>query len=85
MPDASIVADQNRRLVMTVDDEGNVIPRVVDIGPKVDGYRVIRSGLGRVGENRGRRYRARPSRRQGHTGTDRTASGRGRVIWAAFS
>lgn len=45
VPDHSIVADQNRRLVMTVDGEGNVIPRPVEIGPKVDGYRVIRSGL----------------------------------------
>ena len=45
VPDRSILSDQNRRLVMTVDDEGNVIPRVVEIGPKVDGYRVIRSGL----------------------------------------
>ncbi|WP_299848773.1 efflux RND transporter periplasmic adaptor subunit [uncultured Roseovarius sp.] len=45
VPDQAILADQNRRLVMTVDGEGNVIPREVDIGPKVDGYRVIRSGL----------------------------------------
>ncbi len=30
---------------MTVDGEGNVVPREVDIGPKVDGYRVVRSGL----------------------------------------
>ena len=45
VPDQSIVADQNRRLVMVVDAAGNVMPRPVDIGPKVDGYRVIRSGL----------------------------------------
>ncbi len=45
VPDQAIVADQNRRLVMTVDGEGNVVPREVDIGPKVDGYRVVRSGL----------------------------------------
>ena len=45
IPDQAIVADQNRRLVMTVDGEGNVIPRQVRPGPKIDGYRVIREGL----------------------------------------
>ncbi len=45
LPDAAIVADQNRRLVMTVDAEGKVIPRDVRPGPRIDGYRVIREGL----------------------------------------
>lgn len=45
VPDNSIVADQNRRLVMLVDEEGNVSPRPVRPGPKIDGYRVIREGL----------------------------------------
>jgi membrane fusion protein, multidrug efflux system len=45
VPDAAIVADQNRQLVMTVDAEGNVVPREVRPGPRVDGYRVIREGL----------------------------------------
>ncbi|MEO3415805.1 efflux RND transporter periplasmic adaptor subunit [Roseovarius sp. CAU 1744] len=45
VPDQAIAADQNRRLVMTLDDEGTVVPRVVVTGPSVDGYRVIRSGL----------------------------------------
>lgn len=45
IPDEAIVADQNRRLVMTVDGEGTVVPRVVVPGPMVDGYRVIQSGL----------------------------------------
>ena len=45
LPDAAIVADQNRRLVMTVDAEGNVIPKEVRPGPRIDGYRVIRAGL----------------------------------------
>ena len=45
LPDAAIVADQNRRLVMTVDEEGNVTPRTVRPGPRIDGYRVIREGL----------------------------------------
>ncbi|WP_299621816.1 efflux RND transporter periplasmic adaptor subunit [uncultured Tateyamaria sp.] len=45
VPDAAIVADQNRRLVMSVDDEGNVTPIPVRPGPRIDGYRVIRDGL----------------------------------------
>ena len=45
VPDNAIVADQNRRLVMLVDNEGNVSPRPVRLGPTVDGYRVIRDGL----------------------------------------
>lgn len=45
IPDEAVVADQNRRLVMTVDGDGKIIPRPVRPGPKIDGYRVIRSGL----------------------------------------
>lgn len=45
VPDAAIVSDQNRRLVMTVDDAGNVKPLPVRPGPRIDGYRVIREGL----------------------------------------
>ncbi|MFK7878757.1 efflux RND transporter periplasmic adaptor subunit [Roseobacter sp.] len=45
VPDAAIVSDQNRRLVMTVDDAGNVTPVPVRPGPRIDGYRVIRDGL----------------------------------------
>ncbi|WP_299954838.1 efflux RND transporter periplasmic adaptor subunit [uncultured Roseobacter sp.] len=45
LPDEAIVADQNRRLVMSVDGEGNVIPLEVRPGPRIDGYRVIRDGL----------------------------------------
>ncbi len=45
VPDSAIVADQNRRLVMSVDDQGNVTPIPVRPGPKIDGYRVIREGL----------------------------------------
>ena len=39
------MADQNRQLVMLVDDKGNVTPRQVRPGPRIDGYRVIREGL----------------------------------------
>jgi len=45
VPDAALVTDQNRRLVMIVDEEGNVSPKLVRPGPKIDGYRIIRSGL----------------------------------------
>lgn len=45
IPDSALVADQNRRLVMTVDPDGKVVPREVEPGPRIDGYRVIRSGL----------------------------------------
>ncbi len=45
VPDAALVADQNRRLVMLVDGEGKVTPRQVRPGPRIDGYRVIREGL----------------------------------------
>ena len=45
VPDEAIVADQNRRLVMSVDAEGNVTPLPVRPGPRIDGYRVIRDGL----------------------------------------
>jgi len=45
IPDAAIVADQNRQVVMLVDDKGLVTPRVIRPGPRIDGYRVIREGL----------------------------------------
>ncbi|MBW4707116.1 efflux RND transporter periplasmic adaptor subunit [Roseobacter sp. YSTF-M11] len=45
IPDSALVADQNRRLVMSVDGAGNVIPLEVRPGPRIDGYRVIREGL----------------------------------------
>ncbi len=45
IPDSAIVADQNRRLVMSVDDQGKVTPITVRPGPRIDGYRVIRDGL----------------------------------------
>jgi len=45
IPDTAILADQNRRLVMVVGDDGAVTPRPVRPGPRIDGYRVIRDGL----------------------------------------
>ncbi len=45
IPDEAILADQNRRLVLTVDADNKVAQREVRPGPRIDGYRVIRDGL----------------------------------------
>jgi RND family efflux transporter MFP subunit len=61
VPDASVVADQAGRMVLTVGPDGTVAPRPVQLGPLVDGLRVVRSGL--TPEDRvivGGLHRARP-------------------------
>lgn len=45
IPDAAVTTDQSRKVVMTVNAEGVVTPKVVQAGPIVDGLRMIRSGL----------------------------------------
>jgi RND family efflux transporter MFP subunit len=45
LPDEAIGADQDRRIVYVVDKDGNVSTKPVRTGPRIDGYRVIRSGL----------------------------------------
>lgn len=45
VPDSAIVTDQNRKLVMTVNAEGTVVPKPVVPGPLVDNLRAIRSGI----------------------------------------
>lgn len=45
IPDRAIVADQNRRLVMTIDADGVVTPLPIRPGPGLDGYRVVREGM----------------------------------------
>ncbi|MBC7953472.1 MAG: efflux RND transporter periplasmic adaptor subunit [Rhodospirillaceae bacterium] len=45
VPDSAIVTDQSRKLVMTVNAEGVVVPKPVVPGPLVDNLRAIRSGL----------------------------------------
>ncbi len=45
VPDDAIGADQDRRIVYVVDDAGKVTPKPVRIGPRIYGYRVVRSGL----------------------------------------
>jgi RND family efflux transporter MFP subunit len=45
IPDSAIASDQSRKIVFTVADDGTVGTKLVDLGPIVDGLRVIRSGL----------------------------------------
>lgn len=45
IPDEAIATDQDRRIVYVVADDGAVSPRVIRPGPKIDGYRLVRSGL----------------------------------------
>ena len=45
VPDEAIGTDQDRRIVWQVADDGSVSAKVVRPGPKIDGYRLIRSGL----------------------------------------
>lgn len=45
IPDAAILADQARKIVMTVGKDGIVIPKVIRLGPLFRGLRVIRAGL----------------------------------------
>ncbi|TXL75182.1 efflux RND transporter periplasmic adaptor subunit [Vineibacter terrae] len=45
IPDAAILTDQSQKIVMTVNAEGVVSPKMVRPGPIYDGLRIIRSGL----------------------------------------
>src|SRR5712691_9437592 len=45
VPDSAIASDQSRKIVFTVADDGTVGTKLVELGPIVDGLRVIRSGL----------------------------------------
>jgi RND family efflux transporter MFP subunit len=45
VPDVSVVTDLNRQVVYAVTPAGVVVQREVQIGPLVDGLRVIRQGL----------------------------------------
>lgn len=46
VPDTAVQTDQTRKLLLVVDEEGTVAAKQVELGPVVDGLRVIRSGLG---------------------------------------
>lgn len=45
LPDSAIVTDQAQKLVMTVAEDGTVVPKVVRTGPMELGLRIIREGL----------------------------------------
>ena len=45
IPDAAIVSDQSRKIVMTVDKDGKVVPKPIRPGPGYQGLRIVRSGL----------------------------------------
>jgi membrane fusion protein, multidrug efflux system len=45
VPDSAIASDQSRKILFTVADDGTVSVKLVELGPMVDGLRVIRSGL----------------------------------------
>jgi multidrug efflux system membrane fusion protein len=45
VPDSAIASDQASKIIFTVADDGTVGTKRVEIGPMVEGLRVIRSGL----------------------------------------
>jgi RND family efflux transporter MFP subunit len=45
IPDEAVATDQNRRIVYAVAADGSVSALPVRLGPHIDGYRVVRSGL----------------------------------------
>ncbi|WP_079246958.1 efflux RND transporter periplasmic adaptor subunit [Sphingomonas turrisvirgatae] len=45
VPDEAIVTDQTRRLVYVVSKDNKATPRVVEVGAKAEGLRIIRDGL----------------------------------------
>lgn len=45
VPDDAVASDQTRRVVYVVAADGAVAPKPVVLGPKIDGYRLIRSGI----------------------------------------
>jgi RND family efflux transporter MFP subunit len=45
LPDSAIVSDQSNKIVLTVAEDGTVVPKLVRPGPMENGLRIIRSGL----------------------------------------
>jgi len=47
IPDSAIVTDQSQKIVLTVDKDGKVVPKVIRPGPMYDelGLRIVREGL----------------------------------------
>lgn len=48
IPEGAVVTDQTRKLAMVVDAKGLVSPRVLQLGPLIEGLRVVRSGLAKT-------------------------------------
>ena len=46
VPDASVLPDQSRHLVLTVAADGTVVPKVIETGDLRGGLRVVTSGIG---------------------------------------
>src|SRR3546814_16396127 len=46
VPDAAVTTDQARKLVVVIGKDGTAQAKPVELGPVVQGLRVIRSGLG---------------------------------------
>ena len=66
VPDSAIASDQASKIVFTVADDGTVGTKRVELGPIVDGLRVIRSGLAADRSHRHRRSAAGPPGAKGH-------------------
>ena len=45
VPDGAVASDQASKIVFTVADDGTVGTKLIELGPMVEGLRVIRSGL----------------------------------------
>ena len=45
IPDEAVATDQSRRIVYAVAADGSVSALPIRLGPRIDGYRVVRSGL----------------------------------------
>ena len=48
IPEDAVVTDQTRKVALVVGKDGKVAQRVVELGPIVDGLRVVKSGLTRT-------------------------------------
>lgn len=47
IPDDAVISDQSQKMVLVVGDDAVVQPKPVTLGPRRDGLRVVRSGLGK--------------------------------------
>ncbi|MEH3147048.1 MAG: efflux RND transporter periplasmic adaptor subunit [Methylobacterium frigidaeris] len=45
IPDDAVATNQDKRIVYVVKDDNTVVSQNVRLGPKIDGYRVVRDGL----------------------------------------